>query len=95
MRVMRKQNRNEELEIEYGSDSAKTVKFIALGLASIVVVGGVLGGIVFLLNEPAQVGRHDDRYVLTDGRYLGDDQRKRRQFEPRRHKAGAARLPQW
>ncbi len=54
---MRKQHRNEELEIEYGSDSAKTVKFIALGLASIVVVGGVLGGIVFLLKRPTEEAR--------------------------------------
>jgi hypothetical protein len=50
--VMRRQPRNEELEFDYGSDSGKTVKFIALGLGSIVIIGGVLGGIVFLMKRP-------------------------------------------
>jgi hypothetical protein len=48
---MRKQ-RNEQLEIEFGASSDKVVKVIALGFAGLLVVGGVLGGSVFLMNRP-------------------------------------------
>jgi hypothetical protein len=51
--VMRNKPRNEELDFDYAPSSARTVKFIAAGLASIVVVGGVLGGIVYFMQRPS------------------------------------------
>ena len=51
--AMRNKPRNEELDFDYSPSSARTVKFIAAGLVSIVVVGGVLGGIVYFMQRPS------------------------------------------